>query len=140
MEIEIGYLPGPKLGNMLCNAKKKHIRAKTGVYSIQCFDCQKRYIGETGRDINTRISEHEMDIRRKNIKSAVALHMMENDHNLDTNAHKLIFNEPRLAFRKTKEALMIRATSNKMNTSKGAPVNNIWSSTLVNFLIKTRST
>ena len=32
---------------------------KSGVYSIPCNDCNKSYIGETGRDLKIRIKEHK---------------------------------------------------------------------------------
>ena len=32
--------------------------AKSGVYSLECRDCSGIYIGETGRDLITRVSEH----------------------------------------------------------------------------------
>ena len=136
MAIEIGYIPGPKLGRMLCNAKDKIDALESGVYVAPCGGCVFKYIGETGRHFKVRIQEHENDVRRKNKKSPVALHMMENEHQIDVSNCKLIIKEPRTYHRKFKEALIIRSTNHKMNTSKGAQVNPIWSATLVRFLKK----
>lgn len=33
------------------------------VYKINCVDCQNHYIGETGRNLKTRIKEHKRDIQ-----------------------------------------------------------------------------
>ena len=34
------------------------------VYMIPCGDCNKVYVGETGRPIGERIKEHQRDVRR----------------------------------------------------------------------------
>jgi predicted GIY-YIG superfamily endonuclease len=135
LNIQFGYFPGPKLCTILCNAKQKPEKLKCGVYSIKCKNCPLVYVGETERDYMTRIKEHEQDIRRAAIrKSPIALHMLENDHELDPDSYKLILKEPRKYFRKFKEGLYIRQATHKMNTSKGMPINSLWSSTLVHFL------
>jgi hypothetical protein len=135
LKIQLGYFPGPKLCTILCNAKQKPLKPKCGVYSITCKNCPSVYVGETERDFMIRINEHEQDIRRAAIKkSPVALHMHENGHELDPNSYKLILPEPRKYFRKFKESLYIKQATEKMNTSKGMPVNSLWSSTLLDFL------
>jgi Reverse transcriptase (RNA-dependent DNA polymerase)/GIY-YIG catalytic domain len=136
LALEIGYFPGPKLCRILCNAKEKPKNIQCGVYSIQCQDCPAKYIGETERDYKTRIKEHENAIRNQTVTiSPVAKHMIENCHQLDQSSHKLILREHRRFYRKFKESLYIRSLPNKMNISKGSPINPIWSSTLTNFLM-----
>ncbi len=134
LEIEIGYFPGQKLCTILCNAKDKPPKIRAGVYSIGCEQCDSVYIGETGRDFNIRIQEHENDVANENKKSPIAFHMMTNDHNLDPNKYKLILPEKRRHIRRLEETIFIRSTDNKMNTSKGLNISSIWSSTLVTFL------
>lgn len=139
LEMKIGYIPGPKLSRMLTNTKEKPRTINCGIYSIQCSNCPAKYIGETGRDYTTRIQEHIHAIRSGNVRlSPVALHMHEHEHNLDPNSYKLILKEPRRYFRKFKEALFIKSTTNKMNISRGVAVSPIWSSTLTNFLTYTQ--
>ncbi|OXA39128.1 hypothetical protein Fcan01_26135 [Folsomia candida] len=134
MDVDIGYHPGPKIGSIVCNAKQKFPKPRAGVYSIQCNSCPAVYIGETERDFMIRIAEHQNDIRRGSATSPVAIHMLENDHQLDTNSFKLIVPENRKFFRKFKEALHIKNLPNKINISNGLNVNPIWCSTLLNFL------
>ena len=74
------------------------------------------------------------DIRRKNDKSPVAKHMLDNDHELDEKSSKLLIREPRLYYRKFKEAIFISNVKQKMNISKGVAVNPIWCSTFGSFL------
>jgi hypothetical protein len=130
---EIGYIPGQKLSSLVNNMKQKPPRIQHGVYKFNCQDCLIPYIGESGRDINIRFEEHEKDIRKMNIKSPVALHMAENQHNLNPSSLKLLMPEPRTFFRKFKEGLLIRSTEKKMNSSQGKNINSIWCSTLVDF-------
>lgn len=143
LDVEIGYFPGIKLSTILCNSKNKPKKIRCGVYSIQCKDCPSIYIGESGRDFMERISEHERDIRNGHvmsirgdeefIHSPVALHMIENDHQLNSASYKLLTIEPRKYFRRFKETLYIASVNNKMNISRGMIVNSIWCETLSDF-------
>jgi len=53
----------------------------SGVYSIQCNDCNGIYVGETGRQIKIRVAEH-LKTWRKGIlgESAFADHLIANGH------------------------------------------------------------
>ena len=42
--------------------------------------CHKKYIGETGRGLKTRLTEHKRDIRDHRLSNAMVLHMEESDH------------------------------------------------------------
>ena len=48
------------------------------VYEQRCGDCERVYVGETGRKASTRKKEHEKDVRNLNPRSAIAQHSMEN--------------------------------------------------------------
>jgi hypothetical protein len=136
LEIEIGYYPGPKLRTILCNTKQKIKKPKAGVYSFTCqAPCSAIYTGETERDFMVRFKEHIDDIRRENLYSPVALHCLENDHNIDQNSLRLIIPEHRKYFRKFKESLYIRNSGDdKINKSNGMNINSIWCSALLTFL------
>jgi hypothetical protein len=132
LNVEIGYFPGPKLNSILCNTKDKPPIIRAGVYSIGC-ECGLEYIGESYRDFMVRIAEHEGDIRRANIRSPVALHVLENEHALDPTTYKLIIPEKRKHVRQFEETIIIRSKTDKMNISRGLNISPIWSSTLVPF-------
>ena len=53
-----------------------NILSKTGVYKIKCDDCEAFYLGETGRDIGTRVREH----RRYKTRSAFGKHLLNSGH------------------------------------------------------------
>ena len=44
------------------------------VYKINCSDCQAFYIGETGRNLTTRLCEHEHAIRKGDKNNHIAEH------------------------------------------------------------------
>jgi hypothetical protein len=103
-DIDIGYTPGPKLGQILCNSKQKMQKIYIGVYSLGCKGneqepCQSLYIGETERDMITRLMEHRHNVDTASTTSPISLHMLENDHELDLNSMTLLIPEKRKYFR-----------------------------------------
>ncbi|CAF1481890.1 unnamed protein product, partial [Didymodactylos carnosus] len=53
------------------------------VYKIPCKDCNISYIGETGRQLTTRMKEHQKDIKKNTLTSAVAQHANSKSHSFD---------------------------------------------------------
>ena len=60
--------------------KKKNNINPSGIYSLQCNTCKDVYVGQSGRDINTRYKEHIRYIRTNNPTSAYATHILNNRH------------------------------------------------------------
>ena len=57
---------------------------KSGIYQINCNDCEKIYIGIAKRDLETRVEEHFRNIKNGEIeKSAVAAHVWKEKHTMD---------------------------------------------------------
>ena len=52
----------------------------SGIYSLSCNTCNKKYIGQTGRGINVRYKEHVRYIKTNNPQSAYAMHILHNRH------------------------------------------------------------
>ena len=99
---------------------------KTGVvYNIKCRDCDKEYIGETGRTLGKRVEEH-----RKLTSSAVHEHMSTTGHRIDWNKVKVIDSEPVEHRRKTKEAIHIKQRRPTLNRDAGTDLPPIFSSLL----------
>ena len=58
---------------------------KTGVvYEVPCKDCDGVYVGETGRTLKKRISEHKQAVRRMDDKNGIAVHVQRMDHRIDS--------------------------------------------------------
>lgn len=119
LDCAFGYIPGKKIGQLIFNHKEKIERTLLGVYQIPC-DCDAEYIGESERSMEIRLTEHERDVRKRNPKSAVASHIMENNsYHIKFDSASLLELEPRYFHRKFKEGLEIRRTLNVMNKDTG---------------------
>ncbi|XP_068717299.1 uncharacterized protein [Montipora capricornis] len=53
------------------------------IYKIKCCDCQATYIGEAGRKLNTRLTEHRRATRYGDINSKIAEHHLQTNHRID---------------------------------------------------------
>ena len=53
------------------------------VYKIKCSDCQASYIGEPGRNLNTRLTEHKRATRNGDVNNHIAVHHQLTNHNID---------------------------------------------------------
>ena len=74
----------------ICSNIDKH--QNSGIYKLICNDCPKFYIGQTGRNFQTRYFEHIKDIKNIHPKSSFATHIQDTQHtytNIDTNLHIL---------------------------------------------------
>ena len=71
---------------------------ETGIYKIPCKNCDKYYIGETGRSLGLRIKEHTSMKDTK--KSAVANHRFLIGHEMDFESTSIIHKENSIFRRK----------------------------------------
>lgn len=55
----------------------------TGVYKLNCSNCDKVYIGQTGRTFKTRFKEHLPKTKTNAQKSQFADHLVSFNHNID---------------------------------------------------------
>ena len=53
---------------------------QSGMYKLSCPDCNKAYVGQTGRNFLTRFSEHKAAFRTNNQHSNYAKHLSELKH------------------------------------------------------------
>ena len=100
------YRHGPNLlSKFSSRIKSKNNFTETGIYKIPCKNCDKYYIGETGRSLGLRIKEHT-NMRDVN-KSAVANHRFLIGHDMDFQSTKIIHRENSIFKRKIAESLLI---------------------------------
>ena len=61
-----------------------HLRDKSGVYKLECEDCPATYIGQSGRKLRIRVSEHVNAVKKgRPTESAFADHLLQTGHSFD---------------------------------------------------------
>ena len=70
------------LNNIFSNKDKPEDR-QGAVYKIKCCDCQASYIGETGRNLSTRLTEHKRATRNGDVNNHIAEHHLQTKHRTD---------------------------------------------------------
>ena len=100
------------------------------MYRIPC-SCGSVYIGETGRSVSTRISEHERCVRgHHSSKSAVAEHSLQIGHNILFREAKALSHSPFFYQRKIREGIEIFKHPNNFNRDEGWSLSPLWKSVI----------
>jgi hypothetical protein len=81
------------------------------IYQINCNDCSKNYVGETSKRLKSRIHEHELCVKRKDILSLVAQHGCENNHTFNFSEAKVIGTAKSKSSRLLKESWLTNENS-----------------------------
>jgi len=83
------------------------------VYKISCQDCDASYIGQTKRQLGTRIKEHASDINKKNgSPSVISKHRLNFRHDFEWDNVKIINNERSYPKRQISEMVHIKKQQN----------------------------
>ena len=85
LTIRVSVRPVKTLKQILSKPKDRiPMEKRTGVvYQIPCKDCNAKYIGETGRSLETRLKEHKASVRlAKCESSALADHANSLSHDV----------------------------------------------------------
>ena len=123
--------PGKSLKkNMLVKPKDRWEKKSNAglVYQYEC-KCKKVYIGETGRSLKTRESEHKMAIRNGDENhSGISKHVLETGHTILWDEVQILAYETNWRKRKIKEGIFIAKTNCNLllNTKPGIPMNNVY--------------
>ena len=83
--IRVAHKPITTLRQLLTNVKDKDEPndRQGAVYKIKCCDCQATYIGETGRNLNTRLTEHKRATGNGDLNNNIAEHHLQTNHRID---------------------------------------------------------
>ena len=89
---------------------------KNVVYKIDCANCDASYVGQTGRQLGTRITEHKNHIKRKvSTRSVITEHRIEQGHEFKWGDIRVLDTEPHYHKRLTSEMLYIKRQNNSLN-------------------------
>ena len=82
-DFNVAHQPARKLKDELCRLKdRRRVGEKAGVvYKLGCMDCNACYVGETGRQVDDRMTEHQRDITNQKATSKVFQHVNKTGHN-----------------------------------------------------------
>ena len=78
------------------------------VYKINCKDCESSYVGQTKRQLKTRVSEHKADIRKASSPSVISQHRIGKNHEFDWENVEILDKEPSYKKRSISEMLHIK--------------------------------
>ncbi|XP_071653431.1 uncharacterized protein [Temnothorax longispinosus] len=89
---------------------------KNVVYKISCRECDATYVGQTKRQLKTRISEHRSHINRiTSTQSVVTEHRQNLDHDFDWENVEILDKEKYLSRRLISEMIHIKLQENSIN-------------------------
>mgnify|MGYP001607359809 CR=1 FL=1 len=91
------------------------------VYQIDCSNCDAAYIGETGRNLETRLSEHVKAIEKRQTTSKIYQHVNETQHSFDFASVKILDKEERPYVRKNLESIHSMKHPHPVNRYKEIP-------------------
>ena len=97
LDIQTCFTPVSTLRQMLSHPKDPiPTMKKSGVvYRIPCADCDKSYVGQTGRNLSLWIKEHKKAVETFNTDtSALAEHVLSKDHHINWEETTVIGRHP----------------------------------------------
>ena len=82
-DLKIGLRTKNTTENLLTHQNPpSDIYSQSGAYKLSCPDCNKAYVGQTGRRFSTRYKEHKTAFRNNNQTYSFAKHLNEEGHSL----------------------------------------------------------
>ena len=89
------------------------------IYSVRCQGCDGEYIGETERNLSSRMREHRTSVTKGNTKSALSTHNLRTGHTLNWDHIEVVDTDPRRDQRKVTAAIHVRLRRADINRELG---------------------
>ena len=90
------------------------------IYKIPCKECNKCYIGQTGKSLALRVKQHKYSVRTGQESNALFIHLRDMNHCIDWPQATSIFPCNDIAKRNIIESSMIKHSKNDLiNLSNG---------------------
>ena len=121
--IRVAHKPITTLRRLLTNVKDKDKPEdrQGAVYKIKCCDCQASYIGETGRNLSTRLTEHKRATRNGDVNNHIAEHHLQTKHQIDWDSVTCITYSTDYYQRLTLESWFTNLKQTPLNRSQQLP-------------------
>ncbi|CAH3145583.1 unnamed protein product, partial [Porites evermanni] len=91
------------------------------VCKIKCCDCQASYIGETGRNLSTRLTEHKRATRNGEVNNHIAEHHLQRKHQIKWDSATCITYSTDYYQRLTLESWFTNLEQTPLNRSQKLP-------------------
>jgi hypothetical protein len=120
-QFSVGYRCINKLDKIVKAYKDKNqlIANNNVVYNISCKDCDASYVGQTKRQLGTRLKEHKNNFKLEPSKhSVVTEHILEYNHSFDWDNVRILDTESNYRKRLISEMLHIKEQKNGINLMK----------------------
>ena len=84
-KLKLAFRPSRTMRQTLVRVKNKipPEKKKGVVYEVPCQDCGEVYVGETGRTLKKRISEHKQAVKKGDRKNGITVHVMDKGHTIN---------------------------------------------------------
>ena len=122
------------LRSKLVKNKSKEEKDDVGVYCLPCLECPASYLGETGRNLLTRIEEHKNACRLGKNYSAVVTHSLDVGHRVGFSEAKIVYKCQNRNIRRLVEGALISLNNtfphNTSSTKEDIIINSLICQTL----------
>ncbi|BHF64109.1 hypothetical protein SprV_0200710800 [Sparganum proliferum] len=81
------------------------------IYRVKCLDYLANYCGMTDKRLRTRVHEHALAVKRKDVRSHVAMNSLENNHVFEFDGAQVLGRAERKLAREVIEAWQSDANS-----------------------------
>lgn len=105
---------------------RPELKMKNVIYEVPCRDCTSVYIGETGKCLQVRLTDHKAAVMCCDRKNGIATHSWDHDHRVNWEEARVIGTEPFYWKRRVLEALSIRSHDTTSNLDCGLLLDPIW--------------
>ena len=121
--IRVAHKPITTLRQLLTNIKDrdKPRNRQGAVYKINFSDCHASYIGETGRNLTARLTEHKRATRKGDVNNHIAEHHRLTNHTIDWDSAQCLNYSTNYFQRLTLESWSTNLEQTPLNTCQPLP-------------------
>jgi len=117
----VGYRCLHKLNKIIKTHKAPNqlVHNSNVIYQINCRDCNASYVGQTKRQLKTKVKEHRNNIKldSKN-HTVISEHIITKNHSFDWDKVKILDHETNYFKRLVSEMIHIKEQKNSLNLMK----------------------